>query len=79
MGSLLLISQHLRSAVTFPLHIKPDGTILLRSFVYPMSNKSASSIVSDTPVASTDAKQPDSSYFTHQRLWYVMMAGTVDG
>ena len=34
--------------------------------------KTASSIVPDSPIESTDAKQsehPDSSYTTYQRLW----------
>ena len=71
----------LRVSGSYKTHI--DRTKLY-SFVYPMSRskKSASSIVSDKPAASTDAKHPehlDSSYFTHQRLWYVILSGTADG
>ena len=43
------------------------------------SKKSTSSISSDTPVASIDPKQPDkpdTSYFAHQRLWYVISGTT---
>ena len=68
------------------VHIKPDSpdATVLYLFVHLMSRskKSASSIVSDTPVASTDDKepeQPDSSYLMYQRLWYVILAGTADG
>ena len=48
---------------------------VLYSFVYqmPRSKRTASSMVSDSPVESTDVKQreyPDSSYATYQRLWY---------
>ena len=54
------------------VHIK-NGTILY-SFVYQMSNseKTASSIVSDSPVESTDAKQPELPDSSYQRLWLVM-------
>ena len=50
-----------------------NGTMLY-SFVYQMSNseKTASSIVSDSPVESTDAKQPELPDSSYQRLWLVM-------
>ena len=55
------------------VHIKLEADGTAYSFVYQLemsrSKKTASSIVSDSPVESTDAKQPGISYETYQRLW----------